>query len=201
MNRRRIILSAAAAGLFAHGAAGAAPASLKGKRVLIAFYSRDGENWNDGGTTFLKEGNTRRAVRMIRKATGGELFEIETAAPYPADYRKTTEIAKDELAKNARPAMKRPMPDLSDYDVLILAHPVWWGKMPRVVLNFLEQAKLDGKTVIPFATHAGSGLGDDMAEIRRAQPRARVLEGLAVRGTAVDRSEAEIAAWAKRLGF
>lgn len=103
------------------------------------------------------------------------------------------------LAKEARPAIKKPLPDFSAYRAVLIGHPIWWGKMPRAVMNFIEQADLAGKKVVMFATHGGSGLGTSAEDCARAQPRASVTAGLAVRGTAVDRSTDEIVRWARSL--
>lgn len=90
---------------------------------------------------------------------------------------------------------------MSRWDVLVICHPIWWGSMPRIAANFLQNVRLDGKTVIPFVTHAGSGLGSEVSENQKLAPKAVALDGLAVRGTTVDRSGPEIRAWLKRLGF
>lgn len=198
--QRRTILAAPLA-LAIVGRASAAQ-SLKGRRILIAYYSRAGESWGGGGPLVnLKVGNTKRFAQKIHAITGGDLFEIETVKPYPAGYRATTEVAARELRDEARPAMKRPVPDLSVYDVIFLGHPIWWGKMPRVVMNFVEQAKFSDKTVIAFCTHGGSGLGSSPADIRSVHPRADVRAGLAVPGVEIEQADEEIRSWLASLGF
>ena len=169
MQRRQLILSLSSLAAISAVKAKEAP---KGK-ILIVYYSRKGENWWDGTTRVLQTGNTARMARVIQRTIGGDLYEIETVKPYPADYRETTKVARDELAKEARPAIKKPLPDFSAYRA--------------------------GKKVVMFATHGGSGLGTSAEDCARAQPRASVTAGLAVRGTAVDRSTDEIVRWARSL--
>ena len=70
-------------------------------------------------------------ARVIQRTIGGDLYEIETVKPYPADYRETTKVARAELAKEARSAIKNPLPDFSAYCAVLIGHPIWWGKMPR----------------------------------------------------------------------
>ena len=195
MQRRQLILSLSSLAAISAVKAKEAP---KGK-ILIVYYSRKGENWWDGTTRVLQTGNTARMARVIQRTIGGDLYEIETVKPYPADYRETTKVARDELAKEARPAIKKPLPDFSAYRAVLIGHPIWWGNMPRAVMNFIEQADLAGKKVVMFATHGGSGLGTSAEDCARAQPRASVTAGLAVRGTAVDRSTDEIVRWARSL--
>ncbi len=102
MQRRQLILSLSSLAAISAVKAKEAP---KGK-ILIVYYSRKGENWWDGTTRVLQTGNTARMARVIQRTIGGDLYEIETVKPYPADYRETTKVARDELAKEARPAIK-----------------------------------------------------------------------------------------------
>ena len=198
--QRRTLFAAPLA--FAIAGRAAAAQSLKGKRILIVYYSRAGENWGGGGPLVnLKVGNTKRFAQKIHAITDGDMFEIETVKAYPAGYRATTEVAAQELREEARPAMKRPVPDMSGYDVIFLGHPIWWGKMPRVVMNFVEQAKFAGKIVIPFCTHGGSGLGSSPADIRRVHPDADVRAGIGIPGVEIEQADGEIRSWLASLGF
>ena len=127
MQRRQLILSLSSLAAISAVKAKEAP---KGK-ILIVYYSRKGENWWDGTTRVLQTGNTARMARVIQRTIGGDLYEIETVKPYPADYRETTKVSRAELAKEARSAIKNPLPDFSAYCAVLIGHPIWWGKMPR----------------------------------------------------------------------
>lgn len=170
-------------------------------KTLIAYYSRRGENYVDGKIANLAVGNTEVAAAMIQKLTGGAAFRIDTVKTYPDDYGETTETAKEELRRNARPELASRLTDTSAYDVVVLGYPNWWGTMPMAVFTFLEEHDWKGKTILPFCTHEGSGLGRSVADIQKACAGATVSAGLAIRGGRVHGAEAEIAAWLKANGL
>ncbi|MHC1717783.1 MAG: flavodoxin [Acidaminococcaceae bacterium] len=156
-------------------------------KILIAYYSRTG--------------NTKSVAQEIQKNVGGDLFEIKTTNTYPEEYQATTEQAKTEKNNNFRPQLATQVSDFSSYDVIFVGYPIWWGTMPMGVFSFLEQYNFAGKTVIPFCTHGGSGLGDSVGDIKKTLPQANVISGLAVRGSEVSKSQAEIANWLKSIGM
>ena len=108
------------------------------KKILIAYYSRKGQNYSGGSIVDLKVGNTEKMAGYIKDITGGDLFEITTINSYPLDYTETTRVAQRELDDNARPELKEYLTDLDEYDTLILGYPNWWGTMPMAVLNHPE---------------------------------------------------------------
>ena len=91
-------------------------------RIAIVYYSRKGENYVSGGIKKLKKGNTEVAAEFIGRATGGDIFEIDTVKPYPENYHACTEEAKDEIRRNARPELKE-IPDISGYDIVFIGYP------------------------------------------------------------------------------
>jgi flavodoxin len=167
------------------------------ERTLIAYFSRKGFNYLNGRIVDLPVGNTEAAARIIQSQAGGDLSPIEPAVPYPADYTRATEVAQQELDRNARPALVHSLESLAGYDVILLGYPNWWGTMPMPVWTFLEAHDFTGKTLLPFCTHEGSGLGQSERDIRKLCPGAQVLPGLAIRGGRVGQSAKVIAAWLK----
>lgn len=149
------------------------------KKILVAFFSRTGENYAVG---HIEQGNTHIVAEMISAATVGTLFRIEPATPYPADYRTCTEMAQRKKRSKARPALVGDIA-AEEYDVIFLGYPNWWGDLPMCVYTFLEQHDWQGKVVIPFCTHEGSGLSDTENRLRAACRGASVLNGLAMRGS------------------
>ena len=164
-------------------------------RTLIAYFSRKGSNYLNGSIVDLPVGNTEVAAKMIQALAGGELFHIDTVKAYPADYTKATEVAQRELSQNARPALTSQVASLAGYDVVFLGYPNWWGTMPMAVWTFLEAHDFAGKTILPFCTHEGSGLGQSERDIKQLCPGAKVLRGLAIRGGSVAKADKAIAAW------
>ena len=163
-------------------------------------------NYVSGKIVDLPVGNTERAAQMLRLFTGGDLFHIRTASVYPNDYQEVVKIARKEKADNARPALEKDLPSIDDYDVIFLGYPNWCGTMPMALWTFLENHDFSGKTIYPFCTHEGSGLGRGVNDIRSLCPNATILEGLALRGGGVDhvRSESarrEVALWLEKIGM
>jgi flavodoxin len=167
-------------------------------KSLIAFYSRKGNNYMGGKIVNLPIGNTEVIAKKIQAMTGSDLFEIETIKTYPTDYTETTAVAMDEKKKNARPELTETVDNMDLYDVIYLGYPNWWGTFPMAVFTFLESYDFSGKTIIPFCTHEGSGLGNSERDIKNLCPNANVKPGLAIRGGSVKNADNEISDWIKK---
>ena len=161
--------------------------NMKEKKILVAFFSRAGENYAVG---HIEKGNTHIIAEMIAAETDGDLFHIEPVTPYPDDYTECTEVAKQELNVKARPAIKGDTA-VEDYDIIFIGYPNWWGDMPMPVYTFIEKHSWQGKTVIPFCTHEGSGLSGTENKLKTACQGATVLKGLAVRGATAQNAQAQ----------
>ena len=168
------------------------------KKILIAFYSRKGNNYVGGIIKNLSVGNTQVIANKILDYIGGDLFKIDTVKPYPMDYNETTDVAKDELRKNARPELTDKVKYMDDYDVIYLGYPNWWGTFPMAVFTFLESYDFSGKTIIPFCTHEGSGLGNSERDIKKLCPKANILPGVSIRGSSVMSADTMIQSWLKK---
>ena len=169
-------------------------------KCLIAYFSRVGDNYVDGNVVNLPVGNTEIAAKMIQKLTGGDTFQIRTVKDYPVGYNETTEVAKQELRQKARPVLSSRVDNLDDYGVIILGYPNWWGTMPMAVFTFLEAHDFSSKTIIPFCTHEGSGLGRSEDDIRQLCPTAKLLKGISINGGSVQIAENDISAWLRKSG-
>ena len=153
--------------------------STDSSRVLVAYFSRAGENYDVG---VIEKGNTEIVAEMIAERTGGELFHIETVTPYPEDYDACTAVARQEQNENARPELTATVENMDDYDTIYLGYPIWWGDMPMAVYTFVEIYDWSGKTIIPFSTHAGSGLSSTESHIASACPNAELRSGFTITG-------------------
>lgn len=161
--------------------------NMNTKKTLVAFFSRTGENYAVG---HIEKGNTHILAEMIAAETDGDLFHIKPVTPYPDDYTECTEVAKRELNVKARPAVKEDI-KVEDYDIIFIGYPNWWGDMPMPVYTFIEKHSWQGKTVIPFCTHEGSGLSGTENKLKAACQGATVLKGLAVRGATAQNAQAQ----------
>jgi len=165
------------------------------QKNLIAYFSRKGNNYVGGSVVNLPVGNTEVMAKTIQSITKGDLFEIQAAHSYSNDYQKCTEEAQRELRENARPKLTDYIPDMDPYDTVFVGFPNWWGTMPMAVFTFLEEYDFAGKTIVPFCTHEGSGMGRSERDIKKLCPRATVLKGLAMHGTYVSEATDKIIQW------
>ena len=169
------------------------------KRILIAYYSRRGNNYVSGKIIDLPIGNTEVIAKMIKEITGGEIFRIDTIKPYPEGYEETTEVAKQEKRSNARPELKNHVSSLNVYDVIFLGYPNWWGTMPMVVYTFLESYDFSNKVIIPFCTHEGSGLGTSLRDVIKICPKAEVTHPMAFHGGSVSKAKNDVKNWLSNI--
>jgi Flavodoxins len=170
-------------------------------KILIAYYSRKGQNYVSGSIKNLKVGNTEVVAGMIKEITGGDLFKIDTVKEYPVDYNETTDVAKEELREKARPELNAHVANMSEYDTIILGYPNWWGTAPMSVFTFLEEYDFSGKTIIPFCTHEGSGLGHSEKDIAKVCPKAAVAKGQAIHGSGVNGAKNDVESWLNKVGI
>jgi flavodoxin len=164
-------------------------------KVLIAFFSRKGQNYVSGSIKNLPVGNTEIVAGMIQEITGGDIFKIDTVKDYPADYTQTTNVAQDELSAKARPELTAKVDNMDEYDTIVLGYPNWWGAMPMAVYTFLEEYDFSGKTILPYCTHEGSGLSATEREIARKCPKATVRSGLSILGTNAGSAKKNVENW------
>lgn len=150
------------------------------EKILIAYYS-----WG---------GNTRTAAEMIRKATGGTLFEIKPVKPYPTGYQACVDQAKKEIRSNFKPELAGGI-GLDKYDVIFVGSPNWWGTMAPPVATFLTAHRLKGKTVVPFFTHGGGGMQRCETDVRKLCPESRVLKAAAFSGGSIRSAQGAVQEW------
>ena len=165
--------------------------------VLIAFYSRAGENYFGGAYRKIKVGNTEKVAEMLKDITGGKLFKIEQAEPYSDDYKTCIDEARRDKNANARPEVPNLPQNLDEYDEIYLGYPNYWGTMPMAVYTFLEKYDFTGKTIHPFCTHEGSGLSGTERDIKNTAKGADVKKGLAINGSSADSAKAALEKWVK----
>ena len=158
-----------------------AHAQAAGNKSLIVYYS-----WS---------GNTREIAQAIAKELKVDIYEIRPVTPYPSNYSKTVDLAKEELEKGARPAIVNDAPDLSQYSTILLGSPNWWSHVSMPVFTFMDQHDLSGKVIMPFITHGGGGLSQCVRDIRQKYPNADVREAYVCYGDSY--SAEDIRQWLK----
>ena len=166
------------------------------KNSIVIFFSHAGDNYSVG---VIDTGNTKIVADYISEITGADQFEIVTHKYDGMAYTPLIELAKEEARKGELPPYEGTAPDLSQYDTVFIGGPVWWGTYPQVMFTLFKDINLDGKTVIPFTTHEGSGLASCVSDVRKAFPKANVTQGWSIYGHEVRGGKAKVERWLKGL--
>ena len=141
--------------------------------------------------------NTKAYAEKIAEMTGGDLYEIVPEVAYGDEnnsyYDQSTRAYKEQYNTGGeqRPAIKATLDDASQYDVVFLGSPIWYGKSPRVILTFLDTYGFQGKTVIPFVTSASSGISNVNSELPSTYPDINWKEGRRLNGV----SDVDLRTW------
>ena len=135
---------------------------------------------------FSATGTTARAAKTLAEAVGADLFEIVPEQPYSAadlDWRDKNSRSTHEMNDDAcRPAVVGRVGNMDAYDTVYVGFPIWWYVEPRIIDTFLEAHDLSGKTIVPFATSGGSGLGKAPQRMATLAPGSTVTEGRLLNG-------------------
>lgn len=169
--------------------------------TLIIYFSRTGENYNVGN---VEVGNTAMVASYIKEYLKADSFEIVPVDKYPEKYDECTDIAQKEKNDNARPKIQDKINNFDSYDTVFLGYPIWWGDLPMIMYTFMEEYDFNGKNVIPFNTHEGSGDAGTYQSIQTKLPNAKVnTKGLALDGKTArsDNGKQQTIDWLKGLGY
>ena len=144
---------------------------------------------------FSATGTTEETARMIAREAGADIFEIVPETAYTKedlDYHNDGCRANKEMEDDfARPAISGNLSGVSEYDIIYLGHPIWWGTAPRIIQTFLESCDLSGKTVYTFCTSGGSGIEKSVEDLQEMYPDVRILSGMRFDGA----SEKDVKDW------
>ena len=165
-------------------------------KSIVIFFSHAGDNYSVGN---IEVGNTKIVADYITEIKGADQFEIVTHKYDGMAYMPLIELAKEEANKGELPPYEGAAPDLSQYDTVFIGGPVWWGTYPQVMFTLFKDINLDGKTVIPFTTHEGSGLASCASDVKKAFPKAKVTGEFSIYGHEVRTGKAKVEKWLKSL--
>lgn len=141
-------------------------------------------------------GNTQYVAMVIQKYTGADIFRIEPQEPYTTNHEELVAIASQEQEEKARPAIKEKITNFEQYDTVFIGYPIWWSDMPMIMYSFFDEYDFNGKTIIPFSTHGGSGLVGTLNTISELEPDATIYEqALSISRDNIAEAEASIIEW------
>jgi flavodoxin len=156
--------------------------------------------------------NTKAIAEIIQNYVGGKLVPIELQKPYPENYKATVQQVVDENASGYLPPLKTKIDSIEKYDVIFIGFPTWDMKMPPPMKSFLHEYNLSGKTVIPFNTNAGYGIGSGFKTVKQLCPNSKVLKGFSttggierdgilfvMKGEKLKEAESEVEEWLRKI--
>lgn len=155
-------------------------------RILVAYFSASGV--------------TAKVAENLAETIGADIFCIEPEIPYTkSDLDWTNKKSRSSIEMNdptSRPSIKDKRDNMGDYDTVFVGFPIWWYVAPTIINTFLESYDFSGKTIIPFATSGGSGMGKTNEKLLPSCPGAKLIEGKVLSGKA---SKAELSDWVDSL--
>lgn len=158
------------------------------KKVLVAYFSASGV--------------TARAAKKLAEVAKADLYEIKPEVPYTRadlDWMDSKSRSSVEMNdKNSRPAISDKLENMQEYDTIFVGFPIWWYVAPMIIHTFLESYDFAGKTIIPFATSGGSGMGKTNEKLKSSCPGAVLMPGKMLNGRL---SDAELKRWIESLSL
>ncbi len=158
------------------------------KKVLVAYFSASGV--------------TTKAAKRLAEVAKADLYEIKPEVPYTRadlDWMDSKSRSSVEMNdKNSRPAISDKLENMQEYDTIFVGFPIWWYVAPMIIHTFLESYDFTGKTIIPFATSGGSGMGKTNEKLKSSCPGAALMPGKMLNGRL---SDAELKRWIESLSL
>jgi flavodoxin len=147
---------------------GADAQQMKPKNILIVYLSRTK--------------NTKAVAEMIKQNVGGTLVELDVQNPYPQNYKAIVDQVAKENETGFLPPLRTKIDGIEKYDAVFIGFPTWGMQLPPPIKSFLNQYNLKGKTIIPFNTNAGYGIGSSFDQLKELSGGNKVLEGFTIKG-------------------
>ncbi|MCS4163088.1 flavodoxin [Sphingobacterium paramultivorum] len=174
--------------------------SLNNQKVLIVYLSRTK--------------NTKAVAEIIHRQVGGDLVGLELENPYPTHYQTAVDQVAEENKTGYLPPLKTKIDNIGKYDFIFVGFPTWGMQLPPPIKSFLKQYDLAGKTIVPFNTNAGYGVGSSFDTIKQLCSKSKILEGFTTKagkerdgilfvisGEKEKQLTVQLAQWLEKLGF
>lgn len=150
---------------------------------------------------YFHSGNTRRIAELIQQEVGGILIEIEPEVPYPTSYNAVLKKAKKEIKADLQPSLKTKIQNIESYETVYIGSPNWWSTIVPPISTFLSEYDLTDKTIIPFCTHGGGGLGRVVEDIKKLCPESKFLSSIGIYGSGAAGAQAKVSSWLSEIGM
>jgi flavodoxin len=150
---------------------------------------------------FSPSGNTHKIANLIHQEVGGTIHEIQPEVPYPNSYNAVVDQAEKEIEAGYKPALQSTLDHIESYDTVFVGSPNWWSTIAPPVATFLSEYDLSGKTIVPFCTHGGGGLGRISKDIAELCPHSTILSSFEIYGSRTGSAQAKVSAWLSKVGM
>lgn len=182
----------------------------KGLKTLVVYFSvpetdnPDNMTKDEDNSTVVINGevlgNTQYVAELIKERTSADIFRLEPTNAYPTNHSELLTRAQEEMSNNVKPEIKGNIENFDQYDVIYIGYPIWNADIPPIINSFLEEYNFDGKTVVPFCTHGGSGLSGTPATIANKIKNANVItNGFSISRTNMDNAITQVEDWLKEI--
>lgn len=182
----------------------------EGLKTLVVYFSvPETDNPNnmtrdeDNSTVVINGevlGNTQYIAELIKERTSADIFRLEPTNAYPTNHSELLERAREEMSSDFKPEIKGKIEDFEQYDVIFVGYPIWNADVPPIINSFLEEYNFDGKTVVPFCTHGGSGLSGTPTTIANKIRNANVItNGFSISRSNMENSISAVESWLKEI--
>ena len=162
-------------------------ASAFAQKKLVLYYS--------------EVGSTKAVAEEIQKQTGADIEAIEAVEPYSGDFQTTIQRGNKERESGQWPAIKPIKKNISNYDIIFLGYPIWFGTYANPMVTLVKQQDFAGKTIVPFCTFGSGGLNTSSADLKKALPKAKIVQGYGVRTARVAKAAKELDRFLKENGY
>lgn len=182
----------------------------KGLKTLVVYFSVPETN-NPNNMTRDEEnstvvvngevlGNTQYVAELIKERISADIFRLEPTNAYPRNHSELLKRAQEEMSNNVKPEINGKIENFDQYDVIYIGYPIWNADIPPIIETFLSEYKFDGKTVVPFCTHGGSGLSGTPSTIAKLIPNANVIQnGFSISRNSMNNAISAVESWLKEI--
>lgn len=162
---------------------------------LVIYFSKAGQNYVNGEIKSLEVGNTEVVALKIAQLTNAQVFKVETIKDYPDDYRECCKVAQIEKSNDIHPDLKNYLNDISNYGIIYIGYPIWYGSFPMPLVSLLERLDFNDKIIKPFVTHEGSKQANSINDLNELCKGATIMDALVIKGSDVLNTNDIISNW------
>jgi flavodoxin len=150
---------------------------------------------------YSETGTTKTVAQELQKQLGADIESIEPVTPYSGNFQETIQRGQREMQSGETPELKPLKSKMADYDVIFIGYPIWFGTYANPIITLVKEQDFAGKTVVPFCTFGSGGLNTSSDALKKALPKANIVQGYGVRTARVAAAAKELDRFLKENGY